>query len=214
MRAFAAVGCLSYLPTAHISQTGHIHIVTTFWSQQRAIDQAPSVSSYRQHYHHSSVLGGCTSFGRRKQKSEADTFSPNIAGWTLPPPSADPAIMEDIEIRENKLSTLFNTQLADLVYHIYQTIKVKSSPSTEQQMDREMLASLMDHLVKAVNDPSTFHNRENTWQHAVITKRIDDIIQAMVAGLHYLKPCTRKIRLGQLKQSYALTSNKCRHKYR
>ena len=108
------------------------------------------------------------------------TFFPSIECWMLPPPSDDPDVMEDIENKENELSPYFKRKLAKLIHYIRQTIKAKTGLSSDQQVDGKMLASLMDHLVEAVNDPDTIPNLDNTWQH-VITKKANEIIQAMVA---------------------------------
>lgn len=106
-------------------------------------------------------------------------FFPSIECWMLPPPSDDPDVMADVENKENELSPCFKRKLANFIYHIRQTIKVKTGLSTDQQVDGKMLASLMDHLVEAVNDPDTIPNLDNAWQH-VITKKANEMVQAMV----------------------------------
>ena len=104
---------------------------------------------------------------------------PSIDCRTIPPPSDDPYILQNIEDYEGSLSEAFNTSIVCVIEHILKNITIKKGFHSSQIVTGEMLAELMDRIVEVLNSPDAVPNLENAWQ-AIVTSRIETTVASLV----------------------------------
>ena len=104
---------------------------------------------------------------------------PSIDCQTIPPPSDDPYILQNIEDHEGSLSEAFNTSITCVIEHILKNITIKKGFHSSQIVTGEMLAELMDQFVEVLNSPDAVPNLENAWQ-AIVTSRIETTVASLV----------------------------------
>ena len=104
---------------------------------------------------------------------------PSIDCQTIPPPSDDPYILQNIEDNESCLSEAFNTSITCVIEHILTNITIKKGFQSSQIVTGEMLAELMDRIVEVLNSPDAVPNLENAWQ-AIVANRIEATVASLV----------------------------------
>ena len=87
---------------------------------------------------------------------------------TLPPPSTDRKVMENISTSLEKLDTLFNQGVDELIAFIKANIKAKKVfDAVGTKCDGPTFAILVKEVTKAVNDPQSIPALNSTWKLVV-----------------------------------------------
>ena len=120
-------------------------------------------------YLKSVVLGGDQSDSMKTavRKSLTESF-PSFECRTLPPPSTDATVMENVSTSMEKLDKLFNQGVNQLIACVKQEIKPKQmfdAPGTK--CDGATFAVFVKGVIKAVNDPDSIPALDNTWKMVV-----------------------------------------------
>ena len=107
------------------------------------------------------------------------TVFPTIECMTLPPPSADPSVMQDIVAKQDLLSPQFNKQLDELVEYVLQHIQPKKGFAQGKVVDGPILAAMTTQYLEAVNNPDAIPCITNTW-HAAVEIRCKNVMDQLV----------------------------------
>lgn len=123
-------------------------------------------------------------------------YFPTIECKTLPPPTANKAIMHSIAERANELSPEFLASMEEIVDYVVHTANVKKGFNNSTIVDGWLLSQLSHEYVEAVNSPNAIPTLDMTWQN-VINAQLIAITKVLLGK--YEKEMTKK-----LKQMYPL----------
>ena len=120
-------------------------------------------------YLKSVVLGGDDSDSTKTAVRKSLTRSfPSFECRTLPPPSTDATVMENVNTSMEKLDTLFNQGVNELIACVKQNIKPKQLfDATGTECDGPTFAVFVKGATEAVNDPYSIPALDNTWKMVV-----------------------------------------------
>ena len=107
------------------------------------------------------------------------TVFPTIECMTLPPPSADPSVMQDIVTKQDLLSLQFNKQLNELVGYVLRHVQPKKGYAQGKVVDGPLLVTMTTQYLEAVNNPDAIPCITNTWR-AAVEIRCKNVIDQMV----------------------------------
>ena len=108
-------------------------------------------------------------------------FFPSFVYKTLPAPSADTEVMRAIATNQNNLTASFNHEVDELIAFVKVQVKPKQVFSnTGPSCDGHILASLVQEIAKAVNDPNSIPAIDNTWK-LVVQSRCRDVQEKLIA---------------------------------
>ena len=94
-------------------------------------------------------------------------FFPTIDCITLPPPSTNKHVMEQIYENTDKLNPEFNKQIKDLVEHLKQKVLTKKVFESGEPITGPFFACLTEQFVEALNNPDNTPVLANTWESAI-----------------------------------------------
>ena len=98
-------------------------------------------------------------------------YFPSFHCLTIPPPSADPAVLSEITSCLDKLSPQFNKGVDAAIEHILNTVRVKVGYDSSMKVDGQMLACLLEQHFTLINRPeSEIPKLQVSWQMAVELK--------------------------------------------
>ncbi|XP_078592726.1 guanylate-binding protein 1-like [Branchiostoma floridae x Branchiostoma japonicum] len=95
------------------------------------------------------------------------SFFPSLDCRTLPPPSSDTTVMQNIETSHDKLDPEFNQAMEDLVKDILSSVKPKQGFGQGKTVTGRQLAGLVQHFVAALNDPRALPTLQTAWDAAL-----------------------------------------------
>ena len=107
-------------------------------------------------------------------------YFPSLECLTLPPPSADMDVVNNITDNEDKLSPEFNTQLEDVVRYVQQKVHAKKGFNPTVKVNGVTLADLAEQYVNAINTSGAVPILESCWD-AVIEQQITQLSTLLVA---------------------------------
>ena len=115
------------------------------------------------------VLGGddsdCVKAAVRKSLTQC---FPSFECRTLPPPSTDPTVMENVSASLKMLDSLFNLGVDELVAFAIANIKIKKIFDVSgTECDGPTFATFVEELTEAVNDPQSIPALDSTWKIVV-----------------------------------------------
>ena len=118
------------------------------------------------------VLGGYDSNSiKTTVRKSLDKCFPSFECRTLPPPSTDPTVMENVSTSIEKLDSLFKQGVDELIVFVKQNTKSKkifNAAGTE--CDGPILVTFVEELTSAVNDPHSIPSLESMWNMVVETR--------------------------------------------
>ena len=107
------------------------------------------------------------------------TFFPTIECMTIQPPSADPAVMQDIVSKQSSLEPRFNDQVEKVVQYVLQNLQAKNGFVDGKLVDGPLLAAMAAQYIEAINDPNAIPCINDTWQ-AAVEARCRKVLEEMV----------------------------------
>ena len=107
------------------------------------------------------------------------TVFPTIECMTLPPPSADPSVMQDIVAKQDLLTPQFNKQLNELVGYVLQHVQPKKGLAQGKVVDGPILVTMTTQYLEAVNNPDAVPCITDTWC-AAVEIRCKNVLHKMV----------------------------------
>jgi len=145
------------------------------------------------------------------------TLFPSLECFTLPPPSADNDILQNIETPTENLSPRFNRELNKLFEELLERITPKRTPSGDT-VDGVTLGELVKQLVSTPEGSGEGLDLDDLWSKTVEStcgKIVDTMLsecrQAMDKNLKHLLPieesCTGTMKLKQQQYSLAAIHN-------
>ncbi|KAI8478848.1 Enolase-phosphatase E1 [Branchiostoma belcheri] len=105
-------------------------------------------------------------------------FFPALDCRTLPPPSSDKHVMQNIETNQDRLDPEFNQGMDDLVKHILSTVKPKQGFGQGKTVTGRQLAALVQHYVATLNDPRSMPTLQTAWDAALMTL-VEDTVREL-----------------------------------
>ena len=108
-------------------------------------------------------------------------FFPSFMCIMLPTPSADTDVMRAITRNQKQLTDSFNHEVDKLIAFLKTKIhpkQVHNNPGAT--CDGSTLATLVQHVAKAVNDPNSILALDNTWKQ-VVQSRCRDVQEKLIA---------------------------------
>lgn len=109
---------------------------------------------------------------------------PDFECETLPPPSADKEVMKQISTNQDKLSTLFNKGVDEIIAKLKANVKPKKIfDKTGSACNGSTLAVLVKVVANVVNDPDSIPALDNMWK-LVVESRCRAVQEKLLAEYH------------------------------
>ena len=106
-------------------------------------------------------------------------FFPSLDCFTLPIPSVDPEVMQDISSRHEELNPKFKAKVNELISYLKSNIQIKRGFFSSDPIDSKTLAVMIQEYLNALNKPGSVPCLDDTWQ-AVSTQRREAIQKELV----------------------------------
>ena len=124
--------------------------------------------------------------GKGKATTKADevacaimTSFPSVQCVTLPPPSVNAAVMENISSCEQDLNPDFNKGVEAFVHNLCDHVKAKSGYEIGKQVTGLLLAHMVTKYVEKVNEPGSLSCISDVWSvtiNNVCTKNMEELL--------------------------------------
>ena len=106
-------------------------------------------------------------------------FFPSLDCFTLPIPSADSQVMQDISSRHEELNPIFKAEINELISYLKSNIQIKRGFFSSDPIDSKTLAVMIQEYLNALNKPGSVPCLDDTWQ-AVSAQRCEAIQKELV----------------------------------
>ena len=106
-------------------------------------------------------------------------FFPSLDCFTLPIPSADPEVMQDISSRHEELIPKFKAKVNELISYLKSNIQIKRGFFSSDPVDGKTLAVMIQEYLNALNKPGSVPCLDDTWL-AVSAQRCEAIQKELV----------------------------------
>jgi len=100
-----------------------------------------------------------------------ETHFPSVKAWTLPLPTDDPDVLQNIETNEAKLTPKFHREVASLLEFLKSDVAPKQGFVRATRVNGPTLVGLAEQFVKYLNEPNAVPCLDNIWATVVDNKR-------------------------------------------
>ena len=107
-------------------------------------------------------------------------YFPTVECQTLPLPSADEDIVQNITEHQEQLSDDFNTRIEEVFRFILENVSVKRGFNTSIPVDGSTLVLLAQGYIVEINKPGSILALECSW-HTMVSLKLKELIERLVA---------------------------------